>query len=118
MQKLIFLIIFSVTAIAGYAQRTLIHCGSVIDGKNKELLSQVTIVVEGNKITAIDKGFTKAGKDDKLIDLSKKTVMPGLIDMHVHIESETSKDALVKRFTQNEADIASSLTIYARKTLM
>ncbi|CAN5167170.1 amidohydrolase family protein [soil metagenome] len=118
MQKLIFLIIFSVTAMAGYAQRTLIHCGNVIDGKNKELLSQVTIIVEGNKIIAIDKGFTKAGKEDKLIDLSKKTVMPGLIDMHVHLESETSKDALVKRFTQNEADLAFQSTIYAKKTLM
>jgi imidazolonepropionase-like amidohydrolase len=103
---------------AASAQRTLIHCGNLIDGKNKEVQSQVTIVVEGNKITSVDKSFTKPGKDDNLIDLSKKTVMPGLIDMHVHIESETSKDALVKRFTQNEADVAFQSTIYARKNLM
>lgn len=101
-----------------FAQRTLIHCGSLIDGKNKELQSQVTIVVEGNKIVSVDKGFTKAGKDDKVVDLSKKTVMPGLIDMHVHLESETSKDALVKRFTQNEADVAFQSTIYAKKNLI
>jgi imidazolonepropionase-like amidohydrolase len=100
------------------AQRSLIHCGSLIDGKNKEMQSQVTIVVEGNKIVSIDKGFTKPGKDDKLIDLSKKTVMPGLIDMHVHLESETSKDALVKRYTQNEADVAFQSTLYAKKNLM
>lgn len=106
------------TALLGHAQRTLIHCGSVIDGKNKELLQQITIVVEANKITAVEKGFTKPGKDDKLIDLSKKTVMPGLIDMHVHLESETSKDALVKRFTLNEADVAFQSTVYAKKTLM
>ncbi|MBS1489731.1 MAG: amidohydrolase family protein [Bacteroidetes bacterium] len=106
------------TIIFCYAQRTLIHCGSLIDGKNKDLLSQVTIVVEGNKITSVDKGFTKPGKEDKLIDLSKKTVMPGLIDMHVHLEGETSKDGQVKRFTQNEADVAFLSTIYARKTLL
>ncbi|MBS1559010.1 MAG: amidohydrolase family protein [Bacteroidetes bacterium] len=106
------------TIIFCQAQRTLIHCGSLIDGKSKDLLSQVTIVVEGNKITSVDKGFTKPGKEDKLIDLSKKTVMPGLIDMHVHLEGETSKDGLVKRFTQNEADVAFLSTIYARKTLM
>jgi len=111
------LFVFS-TALLCQAQRTLIHCGSLIDGKNKEQLQQVTIVVEGNKITSVDKGLTKPAKDDKLIDLSKKTVMPGLIDMHVHLESETSKDALVKRFTQNEADIAFQSTIYAKKTLM
>lgn len=101
-----------------FSQRTLIHCGTLIDGKSKTLQTQVTIVVEGNKIVSLDKGFTKAGKDDKVIDLSKKTVMPGLIDMHVHIESETSKDALAKRYTQNEADVAFQSTIYARRNLM
>ncbi len=115
--KLSLLFVFS-TALFCQAQRTLIHCGSLIDGKNKEQQQQVTIVVEGNKITSVDKGLTKPTKDDKLIDLSKKTVMPGLIDMHVHLESETSKDALVKRFTQNEADVAFQSTVYAKKTLM
>ncbi len=116
--KKILPLLLALLATAGFAQRSLIHCGTLIDGKNKELQSQVTIVVEGNKIISVDKGFTKPGKDDKLIDLSKKTVMPGLIDMHVHLESETSKDALVKRFTQNEADVAFQSTIYAKKTLM
>jgi imidazolonepropionase-like amidohydrolase len=112
------LFLFALTANLCLAQRTLIHCGSLIDGKNKEQLQQVTIVVEGNKITSVDKGFTKPGQADKLIDLSKKTVMPGLIDMHVHLEGETSKDALLKRFTLNEADIAFQSTVYAKKTLM
>src|SRR5882724_4590893 len=100
MKKSILILSFVSFAMVVFAQRTLIHCGSLIDGKNKDQLQQVTIVVEANKITSVDKGFTKPGQNDKLIDLSKKTVMPGLIDMHVHIESETSKDALVKRFTQ------------------
>lgn len=113
------LIVVLVTiALQTSAQRTLIHCGNLIDGKSKEVLSQMTIVVEGNKILSVDKGLTKPGKDDKLVDLSKKTVMPGLIDMHVHLESETSKDALVKRFTQNEADLAFQSTLYAKKNLM
>jgi len=114
----LFLFVLLSATILSQAQRTLIHCGSLIDGKNKEQLQQVTVVVEANKITTVDKGFTKPGKDDKLIDLSKKTVMPGLIDMHVHLESETSKDALLKRFTLNEADIAFQSTVYAKKTLM
>lgn len=116
-RNLLLLLLLSV-AVTTQAQRTLIHCGNLINGKTKEIQTQVTIVVEGNKILSVDKGFTKPGKEDKLIDLSKKTVMPGLIDMHVHIESETSKDAVVKRYTQNEADIAFQSTIYARKNLM
>ncbi|HNT50738.1 MAG TPA: amidohydrolase family protein [Cyclobacteriaceae bacterium] len=118
MKKLLVLLMLVCASILSYAQRTLIHCGSLIDGKSKSIQSQITIVVEGNKIVSLDKGFTKAGKDDKLIDLSKKTVMPGLIDMHVHLESETSKDGLVKRYTMNEADVAFQSTIYARRNLM
>jgi len=118
MKKFILIVfIFSLATVA-VAQRTLIHCGTLINGKSKETQSQVTVVVEANKILSVDKGFTKPGKDDKVIDLSKKTVMPGLIDMHVHIESETSKDAVVKRYTQNEADVAFQSTIYARRNLM
>lgn len=114
----IILILLTLSLNVTFAQRSLIHCGTLIDGKNKELQSQVTIVVDGNKIVSVDKGFTTPGKGDKVIDLSKKTVMPGLIDMHVHLESETSKDALVKRYTQNEADIAFQSTVYAKRNLM
>lgn len=117
--KLYLLVAFLFCAIAvTHAQRTLIHCGNLIDGKNREPLKQVTIVVEGNKIISVDKGFTAPATGDQVIDLSKKTVMPGLIDMHVHLEGETSKDQQIKRFTQNEADVAFQSTVYAKRTLM
>src|SRR5690349_12739369 len=110
-----FLFLLTVTT---FAQRTIIHCGNLIDSKSNEVQQQMTIVVEGNKIVSVEKGFTKPGKDDKLIDLSKKTVMPGLIDMHVHLESETNKDINLQRFTLNDADIAFRSTVFAKKTLL
>jgi imidazolonepropionase-like amidohydrolase len=114
-----FLLLFLISGcLVTAAQKTIIHCGSLIDGKSNEIQSQITIVVEGNKITSLSKGFTKPGKDDTFIDLTKKTVMPGLIDMHVHLEGETSKDVALQRFTLNEADIAFRSTLYAKRTLM
>src|SRR5690606_26622176 len=68
--------------------------------------------------TDIQKGFVNPSSGDNVIDLSSKTVMPGLIDMHVHLEGETNKDQVLQRFTLNEADIAFRSTVYARKTLM
>ncbi len=114
--KIILLLLFITSII--FAQRTVIHCGNLIDGKSNEVQSQMTIVVEGNKIAAVEKGFTKPGSSDKLIDLSKKTVMPGLIDLHVHLEGETSKDQALQRFTLNKADVAFRSTVFAKKTLM
>jgi imidazolonepropionase-like amidohydrolase len=113
----LFLLLF-VSVYSTQAQRTFIHCGNLIDGKSNDVQTQMTIIIEGNKIVSVDKGFTKPGSAEKLIDLSQKTVMPGLIDMHVHFESETSKDALVQRFTQNDADVAFRSTVFAKRTLM
>lgn len=118
MKKLLFTTCAVLALFTVQAQKTYLHCGTLIDGKSNEAQSQMTIVVEGNKIVAIEKGFSKAGASDKLIDLSKKTVMPGFIDMHVHMESETSKDQALQRFTSSEADIAFRSTVYAKKTLM
>ncbi|MEO5978567.1 MAG: amidohydrolase family protein [Chryseolinea sp.] len=101
-----------------YAQKTLIHCGTLIDGKSNDALAQMTITIEGNKITAVEKGFTKPSDADKLIDLSSKTVMPGFIDMHVHLEGETSKDQAMQRFTLDDIDVAFRSTVFAKKTLM
>lgn len=104
--------------ITSQAQRTIIHCGNLIDGKSEDVRTQVSIIIEGNRITSIQKGFIKATGEDKIIDLSRKTVLPGLIDMHVHLEGETNKDQNLQRFTLNEADIAFRSTVYAKKTLL
>ena len=59
--------------------------GRVIDGKGGEPRA-ATIVVEGKKITAIlPAGATEWPKDAKVYDVTGKTVMPGLIDLHTHL---------------------------------
>ncbi len=117
MRKTLFLIA-ALCPFAVMAQRTIIHCGNLIDGKTNEAQTQMTLVIEGNKIAKVERGFTKPGATDKLIDLSKKTVMPGLIDLHVHLEGETNKDQALQRFTLNKADVAFRSTVFARKTLL
>jgi len=101
-----------------YAQRTLIYCGQLIDGVNDKVQKEMTIVISDNKIADVIKGYSDIMDGDVIIDLKDKTVMPGLMDMHVHIESETSPDEYIKKFTENEADIAFKSTVYAKKTLM
>jgi len=100
------------------AQRTIIYCGQLIDVKSGQILNQMSIVIAGNKITDLQKGFIATDPSDKIIDLKNRTVMPGLIDCHVHMESETSPNAQLKRFTVNPADIAFESVRIARTTLL
>jgi imidazolonepropionase-like amidohydrolase len=102
---------------AAEAQTTYIHAGTLIDGRSDQARTQVTIVVEGNRITAVESGFRSAGSGVEVIDLRGSVVMPGLIDMHVHLEGETSPQRYVERFILNPEDVAFRSTVHARTTL-
>lgn len=99
------------------AQKTIIHCGKLIDPKQLQVLTEMSVIIEGNKVTDIQKGYTTAASNDKVIDLKNKTVMPGLIDCHVHMDHQTSANRMLQ-FTENPADKALGAIQYSNITLM
>ncbi len=101
-----------------FAQRTLLYCGKLIDPKSGQVSTEMSIVVTGNNITAVQKGYLAATAGDKIIDLKTRTVLPGLIDAHVHLEDEGSPNTQLKEFTMSAVDIAFQSTVYAKTTLM
>lgn len=117
MKKQLTFLVFLFAAIVS-AQETYLQCGRIIDVDNGTILTEKTIVVSGSHIKSILDGYKKGGSKDVVVDLKDKTVMPGFIDMHVHIESESNPAAYIQKFTLNEADVAFNSTIYAKKTLM
>jgi imidazolonepropionase-like amidohydrolase len=97
---------------------TLIHAGRVIDGISSEAMTDRTIVIENGRIIAIEAGYRKAARGDTVIDLRKSTVMPGLMDMHVHLTSEHSRNSELDRFKKDAPDVAIDSVVYAERTLM
>jgi imidazolonepropionase-like amidohydrolase len=118
MKKITLLSLVCIAGLAAFSQKTILWCGSLIDGVSNEARTNMTVIVEKNKIIGIENGFIKPGTNDKLIDLKTKTVTPGWIDMHVHLESETSPSQYMERFTLNPQDIAFQSIPNAEKTLM
>lgn len=103
---------------AGFANAdTLIHAGRLIDGESERALIEVTVRVSGDTITGIERGYTSPGDDDTVIDLRDRTVLPGLMDMHVHLTGQYSSKSNLNRFILNEADYAFDAAMYARRTL-
>jgi imidazolonepropionase-like amidohydrolase len=100
------------------AQQTYIHCGKLVDVEKGKVVSERTIIVEDDIIKDIKNGFVEVPEGSELIDLRNSTVLPGLFDMHVHLESETSKNNYIKPFTLNEADVAYEAQVHAKTTLM
>ena len=100
-------------------QNTYLHCGKLIDTESGKVLNEQTVVISGNKIISVEKGYKNPeSSEDTIVDLKSKTVMPGLIDMHVHIESETNPKSYLEDYTLNDADVAFNSVKYAEVTLM
>ncbi len=99
------------------AQKTYLHCGNLIDVESKTVKKEQTIVIEKDKIVSVNAGYLSADNGETIIDLKDKTVMPGWMDMHIHVESHPSKRSYEERFRMNEADVALRATVDMRKTI-
>ena len=110
--------IFGITLIGNFVNaETLIYAGNIINGVSNQIQSNMTIHISENKISKIVPGFSKPSDDDKTINLKSSTVMPGLIDTHVHLTGEYNAKSQLQRFVLNEADYALNASLYAKKTL-
>ena len=119
MRKWLLLLALGVGAVSSLlAQKTIIYCGKLIDPASGKVLTEMSILVSGNTITDLQKGYVGAAAGDKVIDLKDKTVMPGLIDAHVHLESASGPGAQLREFTQSDADHAFISVVNAKTTLM
>jgi imidazolonepropionase-like amidohydrolase len=96
---------------------TLIHAGRLIDGTSDRAFTEMTVRIDGDKIAAIERGYSSPAATDTLIDLTHQTIMPGLMDMHTHLTGEYSKDDRLNDFVMNEADYAFDAAKYAKRTL-
>src|SRR5215471_7308871 len=66
------------------AQVTVVRAGRLVDPDSGTVLTDQKILIVGNKIAAVRKGLHIPG-NARWIDLSDKTVLPGLIDCHTHL---------------------------------
>ena len=88
--KYIYLITFLVSF--NLSSNIVIYTSSYIDVNKKQINNNYSITVAGDRIISIDKGFIDVN-DNELIDLRGMTVMPGLMDMHVHFGQEYQSKA-------------------------
>lgn len=98
--------------------RTLVHCGTLIDGVAETPKKEMTVVIDGDRIVSVENGYTAAGAGDTAIDLTHATVMPGWIDCHVHLDGQQSPDSYTEGFYLNPGDYALRAAFYAKKTLL
>jgi imidazolonepropionase-like amidohydrolase len=83
------LALLSGTAIA---KTTVVYAGRVITDASKPALGPSTVVVTDDRITSIVPGRGEAPAGAEIVDLGDKTLLPGLIDLHVHLTGDPGGD--------------------------
>jgi imidazolonepropionase-like amidohydrolase len=97
---------------------TVIHAGTLIAEPGKAPLRNASVIIRGGKIEAVQPGFAEVD-GAKVVDLRNATVLPGLIDMHVHLIGLDDRfQARLQRVNREDADEAFTGLVNARKTLL
>src|SRR5687768_13969798 len=76
------------TAPSAGSEQIVIHAGTLLDRPGRAPRRNATIVVSNGRIVSVADGFTPPPAGARLIDLSDRFVLPGLIDSHVHLTSD------------------------------
>lgn len=121
MKKLAFLMVGTAMAVsAAQAENVVaIEAGQLLDKPGSTPRGASTIIVRDGRIAEIRDGHGNAPQGARLVDLRDKFVLPGLIDSHVHLDSDAGGNAaLVEAVTSSDAVTAFRAAGNAKKTLM
>jgi imidazolonepropionase-like amidohydrolase len=103
---------------AAAAKIVVIHAGKLLDRPGNTPRGPSTIIVDGSRIVEIRDGLTPPPAGARLIDLSDRFVLPGLIDSHVHLDSDAGGvAALVEEVSDNAPAKTLRALGNARKTI-
>ena len=110
-------IVFLLMSTGALAESYMIHAGALFDSVSGDVLEEQSIHVADGKVVSVAAGYKDVAAAVQLVDLRTSTVMPGLMDMHVHLDMELKPESYSEKYTLNPVDRAFRATVYARRTL-
>jgi imidazolonepropionase-like amidohydrolase len=94
----------------------LVRAARMLDVTTGRMLQNVTVVITGDRITAVNPAAPPAGA--RVMDLGDVTLLPGFIDLHTHLSGEIGANTFVEPVLETNVDAAYKATRHARTTVM
>lgn len=111
------LALFITTIAAAQEQTTIIHAGTLLAVPGVAPKNNQSIIIKGNRISRVEDGFVEANDNAVLIDLSDKFVLPGIMDMHVHLLGEIGPNSRTDALHVTTSMQALKGAMHAKRTL-
>ncbi len=112
--------VWIISSQTAFSETTIIHAGTLLATPGSPPKTQQSIIISDGRIQDVRDGFVTADPDQpdqRVIDLSSKFVMPGFIDLHVHLSGQVGDGKPTDEVTHSDADVALTAAMYAHRTL-
>jgi len=110
------LLLLSQANVVQLPQAHALHVARLLDVESGKILTNATVLVQGERITAVNPKEIPAGTE--VLELGDRTLLPGLIDCHTHLTSDLVGEWVNREVHETAADAALRGAMYARITLL
>ena len=116
LRTILLAITLTLAPLAAHAAPLYVHAGKLVDTLAGKVLTDRLITIQGERIVSVAP-WTAAPTDGKVIDWSRRMVLPGLIDMHTHLVDQEQTDNIAEPLLTTAAEQAYIGAAHARITL-
>jgi imidazolonepropionase-like amidohydrolase len=102
---------------ANSAHTKVIHAGSLLADAGEVPRQRQSVLIEGDRITAVSPGFIDAPAGAHVVDLREKFVLPGLIDCHVHLTAQFGPKIRMQAVEDSDPKVGFNAAHFAALTL-
>lgn len=86
--KLFTALLLAILAPTAFAQTIVVHAGRMVDVDKGEVVADRAITIENGRVVRVEPWSDAIARNAKVVDWSRYTVLPGLMDMHTHLADE------------------------------
>ncbi|MDF0531168.1 amidohydrolase family protein [Tsukamurella sp. 8F] len=105
------------TSASDERRRTAVHAAVMFDGTDPVTIDDPVVLIEDGRIVAVTQGLASVPPDAMLLDLPGTTLIPGLVDPHVHLALDASADPVSALASRDDDEVVEAITSAGRAQL-